>query len=230
MEDRIYLTPSFSLLIADGRGGQRYIPLGGPVCLERPMPSASGPERGERVSRFGRSGFRYATREALLLAIAAAAAFLFLNHSILYMDGPPSLADVPIEAYLLATGVLYLFVRIVIVAAELRPVRAPADPMRCPECGQWLDDPTAAGLAAHRRIELTPRPSPKEVVSAVALRRAVDAVRQGAVASPAAEGIRLRAEPDNGPGVDLVAALNDPDFLERARHSPRPPQDPKIKR
>ena len=36
--------------------------------------------------------------------------------------------------------------------------------------------------------------------------------------------------PANATSEDLVAALNDPDYLERMRHSPRPPVDPPFKR
>src|SRR5437879_5045000 len=79
---------------------------------------------------------------------------------------------------------VYLFLRLVIVALELRPARGHAELVRCPECGQWLDDPSAAGLEAHRRIELTPKPSRKEIVSAVALRKAVDAARFGNLTHP----------------------------------------------
>jgi len=36
--------------------------------------------------------------------------------------------------------------------------------------------------------------------------------------------------PANATSADLVAALDDPDFLERMRHSPRPPADRRLKR
>jgi hypothetical protein len=171
-------------------------------------------------------------REALLVGIAAAASFVFLNHEILYLDRPFQVADSRIEPYLLATAILYLFLRLVIAVAEMRPARAPAELVRCPECGQRLDDRSAAGLEAHRRIELTPRPSPKEVVSAVALRKAVDAARFGPHSPAENEGARvpIGQKPVNLADADLLAALNDPDFLERARHSPQPPPDPRLKR
>jgi len=176
---------------------------------------------------------RFAVREILLVGVAAAAAFVFLNHTALYLERPFQIADARIESYILATFVLYLFLRLVIIVAEMRPPRGHAELVRCPECGQWLDDRSVAGLEAHRRIELTPKPSPKEVVSAVALRKAVDAARFGPhspaenqVAAPAP----IRQKPANLAETDLAAALHDPDFLERARHSPRPPPDPRLKR
>ena len=193
---------------------------------------ASGPAGGERVVRYQTSGSRFMVREILLVGIAAAASFVFLNHENLYLDRPFALADARIESYILATTVLYLFLRLVIIVAEMRPPRVHAELVRCPECGQWLDDPTAAGLEAHRRIELTPKPSPKEVVSAVALRNAVEAARAGTPSPRGRSGDRSAAaqRPENSTHQDSIAARNDPDFLERARHSPRPPSDPRLKR
>lgn len=179
------------------------------------------------------SGSRFVVREALLVGIAAAASFVFLNHQALYLERPFRVADARIESYILATAILYLFLRLVIIVAEMRPPRVHAELVRCPECGQWLDDRSGAGLEAHRRIELTPKPSPKEVVSAIALRKALDAARFGPY-SPSenrvAAPIPIRKKPANLAEPDLIAALNDPDFLERARHSPRPPSDPRLKR
>lgn len=176
---------------------------------------------------------RFVVREALLVGIAAAASFVFLNHEALYLDPPFRIAEARIESYLLATSVLYLFLRLVIIVAEMRPARAHAELVRCPECGQWLDDRSSAGLEAHRRIELTPKPSPKEVVSALALRKAVDAARFGPRSppeNPVAAPILIRQKSADLAETDLIAALNDPDFLERMRHGPRPPTDPRLKR
>jgi hypothetical protein len=177
---------------------------------------------------------RFAVREILLVVIAAAASFLFINHENLYLTHGFQLADARIESYLLATVVLYLFLRVAIIAFEMRPPRRPSELVRCPECGQWIDDRTAAGLAAHHRIELTPKPSAKEVVSALALRKAVDAARIGNLPPPLEIGPHAGNPavplPSDLTGQDLIEALNDPDFLERARHSPRAPVDPRVKR
>ena len=109
---------------------------------------------------------RYALRELLLLVIAAAASFVFINHENLYLNHPFRLADARIESYLLATIVIYLFLRVAIIALEMRPPRASDGLVRCPECGQWIDVQSLDGLAAHHRIVLTPKPSSKEIVSA----------------------------------------------------------------
>jgi hypothetical protein len=170
--------------------------------------------------------------EGLLVGLAAAAAFVFINHENLYLTHPFQLADVRIESYALATVMIYLFLRLVILALEMRPTRGHANLVRCPECGQWLDARTAAGLAAHRRIELTPKPSQKEVVAAVALRRAVDAARLPSVSRPLPAKLELNVAvppPANAPTPDVTAAQADPDYVERMRHAPRA-QDPRVKR
>jgi len=66
---------------------------------------------------------RFVVREILLVGIAAAAAFVFVNHGNLYLSHPFRLSDVRIESYFLATAMVYLFLRLVIVALELRPPR-----------------------------------------------------------------------------------------------------------
>ena len=164
---------------------------------------------------FPTRSWRYALRELLLLVIAVAAAFVFINHDNLYLNHPFRLADARIESYLLASVVIYLFLRVAIIALEMRPPR-PAD-----------------GLAAHHRIALTPKPSPKEIVSAVALRKAVDAARFGPLAPQVETGkAQTPAMPilENLTGQDLIEALHDPDFVERIRHSPQRPLDRDLKR
>ena len=91
---------------------------------------------------------RYALRELLLLVIAAAASFLFINHENLYLNHPFRLADARIESYLLATIVIYLFLRVAIIALEMRPPQTSDGLVRCPECGQWIDVQSLDGLAA----------------------------------------------------------------------------------
>jgi len=167
-----------------------------------------------------------------LVGLAAAGAFVFINHENLYLTHPFQLADVRIESYALATIMIYLFLRLVILALEMRPTRAPANLVRCPECGQWLDVRTAAGLAAHRRIELTPKPTQKEIVAAVALRRAVDATRLPNIPRHLPGDLEMNAAvppPVNAGITDPTATKADPDYLERMRHSPLP-SDPRLKR
>src|SRR5205807_9609195 len=210
---------------------QRYIsPRSSLPARRRPTWEVCPLRRADWIGFETRSSL-FVVREILLVGLAAAASFVFINHDNLYLSHSFRLSDVRIESYFLATAMVYLFLRLVIVALELRPPRGHARRVRCPECGQWLDDPSAAGLEAHRRIELTPKPSRKEIVSAVALRKAVDAARFGNLTHPmeSQEPNPTALIPANAPSEDLVAALNDPDYLERMRHSPRPPADPRLK-
>lgn len=184
------------------------------------------------MSKYSRIFGRSVRRESLLVGLAAAAAFVFINHENLYLTHPFQLADVRIESYVLATIMAFLFLRLAILAFEMRPTRASANLVRCPECGQLLDAYTAAALAAHRRIELTPKPSQKEIVSAVALRKAVDAARLPTVPRRLPGDFETNTAippPENAGTPDPTAALTDPDYLERMRHSPLPP-DPRLKR
>src|SRR2546428_5595330 len=98
-----------------------------------------------------------------------------MNHQILSLSGPFALSNAPLEAYFLATIVIYLFLRMLIIAAGMRPTPARPGSLRCPECGQRLDTLTAAGREAHRRVELTPPAPEKEGVRAAALRHGVGA-------------------------------------------------------
>jgi len=176
---------------------------------------------------------RSAARELAIVSLAGLASFIFMNHQNLYLSGPFALSNAPIEAYFLATIVIYLFLRMLIIAAGMRPTRIRSGSVRCPECGQRLDNLTAAGLEAHHRIELTPKPSKKEVVSAVALRRAVDAAHLSVRASKAVsrDGVAAPTRDfENVSGDDLVAAIDDPNLLERLLHGPSPPRDPRLRR
>ncbi len=176
---------------------------------------------------------RSAARELAIVSLAGLASFLFMNHENLYLSGPFALSNAPLEAYFLATIVIYLFLRMLIIAAGMRPTRVRSESMRCPECGQRLDTLTAAGREAHHRIELTPRPTEKETVSAVALRRAVDAAHLSVRASKAVsrEDVAASARDlENVSSRDLVSAIDDPDLLERQLHTPNPPGEPRLKR
>src|SRR5256714_4830163 len=146
--------------------GQRYISPRSSLPSRRRPTVEVGPLRRADWMGFQTSSSRFVAREILLVGIAAAASFVFINHDNLYLSHPFRLSDARIESYFLATAMVYLFLRLVIVALELRPPRGHGEVVRCPECGQWLDDPSAAGLGAPRPIELTPARSRKEIVSA----------------------------------------------------------------
>src|SRR2546422_1473840 len=197
------------------------------------IPCEGRPDGGNPLTSFRTRERRSAARELAIVSLAGLASFLFINHENLYLSGPFALSNAPLEAYFLATIVIYLFLRMLISAAGMRPTRVRSGSVRCPECGQRLDTLTAAGREAHHRIELTPKPSEKEVVSAVALRKAVDAAHLSVSASKMAsrDGLVVpRRDLENISGHDLVAAIDDPDLLERLLHGPNPPRDPRLKR
>src|SRR5207249_8529253 len=132
--------------------GQRYFPPGYVPSLEED--AAASLDRFLRrdvMSRFATREAHFALREALILALAGVAAFLFLNHENLYLTGPFTLSKAPLEAYFLVTTVMYLFLRLVVIALGMRVPRARPELVRCPECGQWIDDSTAAGREAQDR-------------------------------------------------------------------------------
>ena len=183
------------------------------------------------MTRFRTRERRSAARELAIVSLAGIASFLFINHEILYLNGPFALSRAPIESYFLATIVIYLFLRMLIIAAEMRPTRAGS--LLCPECGQRLDGLTVEGREAHRRIELTPKPSEREVVSAVALRKAVDAAHFSDRASKTVsrEDVTTSARDlENVSSRDLIDAIDDPGLLERLLHGPNPPREPRLKR
>jgi hypothetical protein len=175
---------------------------------------------------------RFVRREILLFVIAAAASFAFLNHDNLYLQGRFRLIIDRIEPYLLVTAVSYLFLRVVVLAIELRPPRVHAELVRCPECGQWIDDRSAAGRAAHSKAESAPKPTPKVVVPHVTLRKAVEAARSMTPVSDDQETASAQSEStvQNVGGRELVKALSNPGFLERMRHAPPSPEDRRFRR
>jgi len=167
-------------------------------------------------------------REILLVALAALAAVLFLNHQVLYLDGDFEPYGGPLLAYVLATLVIWMFLRAVLFAATMRPTRIRGGVEVCPECGQVLDDATPQGLETHRRVTLTPRPSHREVLAAVSLRKAVDGARVVTPRSHAAAGdplARLKAEVENRPqSFDGMPGPRDDPSPGRSPKGPKAPE------
>src|SRR5437867_11824866 len=232
--NRIYFIPSFSFLIsARGRSKGISRPESCVVARRAGFLAKVGPVGGNPLTGFRTRERRSAARELAIVSLAGLASFLFMTHENLYLSGPFALSNAPLEAYFLATIVIYLFLRMLIIAAGLRAVRVRPGSLRCPECGQPLDNLTAAGLEAHHRIDRTPRPAEKEVVSAAALRKAVDAAHLSVRGSKAAtrDGIATPTRDlENISGHDLIAAIDDPSLLQRLLHGPNPPRDPRLKR
>jgi len=119
-------------------------------------------------------------REVLLLLISVSAAWLFFNHELFYFSGAWSPRAVPAEAYVVLTLILFTYFHGAMLVLSLRTLRVRRGLVLCPECGQELSDGTPEALEAHRRTSLTPRPTEKEILAAVALRKAIDDARVGA--------------------------------------------------
>lgn len=170
---------------------------------------------------------RFVLREALVLALGAVTAVLFLHHDLFYLRAGALSPSAPLASYILATIVFYLGIRVVVVAVDLRPPRTHAGAVQCPECGQWLDDVSAAEIESHHRMRA--KATEKEAVASLALRKAVEAARATSLPPETYEAHDLPGGRAVGLGssTDLVSALADPDALERLRHSPRPPLEPR---
>jgi len=226
----IYFISSFSFLIPELSGSKG---ISGVLALPSRDGRRSSPRAridGVSVGGFEPHEVRFALREVLFLGLGAIGAWLFVNHEILRGGQPPA---VDLSAYIVSTIVVYLFIRMIVIAAELRWPRARAELVACPECGQLLHDPSEAGRAAHYRLALARKPTAKMIASAVALQKAVDAAHLLARVEGTESGGPAPMPPgivENASRKDLLAALHDPDLLERLLHSPNPPYDPRIKR
>ncbi len=175
-----------------------------------------------------------ASREAAILALAAVAAVVFLNHEVFYLRAGFVPYAGPVWAYLLVTAVLYLFVRLMfIVAGMYFPGKRP-EFVLCPECGHALDDASPHGREEHNRITLTPRPTEKEILSAIMLRKAIDDARRSAkreLAGPKPEAVRVPGDVENARLTfeEFERILQDIDVsAARRRGAPdrRPPRPP----
>lgn len=171
-----------------------------------------------------------AVRELLLLGLLAGAAVLFINHGLLYFTGDTTARSTRPEAYVVTTLVLYLFVRGVYLVLSLRPPRVQGDLVLCPECGQELDDPTPKGLADHHRVPVTPRPTERDVIAAIALRKAVDearfnAQRRNAGPDPLAALLKIDIENPTSP-VQVVRGTRAPEDPKGRAPTERPKTGP----
>lgn len=173
-----------------------------------------------------------ALREGLLVGILALASALFMNHGILYLAGDTVPRTTRPEAYVLVTAILYVFVRGIDLLLRARAPRVRANLVLCPECGQELGDATPVGSTGRRAEPLSPRPTEKQILAAVALRRAIDDARRiaelrGRRADPVVAA--FRGDFENAPTA-LLAAREDPDVVMASKRVPREPWRPRLGR
>jgi hypothetical protein len=171
-------------------------------------------------------------RESLLVGILALASVLYIYHGILYLMGDVAPRSTRPEAYILVTAILYVFVRGIDLVLRSRAPRVKANLELCPECGQELSD--AAPKLIHPQVSepLEPRPSQKEVLAAVALRKAIDDARdvarmRGRAVDPVVSA--LRGDFRNAPAA-VLASREDSDGASHAKPVPREPWRPRLGR
>jgi hypothetical protein len=151
-----------------------------------------------RESEFART----MAREFAVLAVAAVGAYLFFIHGSLYLQAGSAARPLSLEGFLLVTAIVYLFLRLIFVVAGLYYPRARSEVGVCPECGRALDPASPEHAPRHARTSLPPRPTEKEVLAAVLLRKAIDDARRSArkdLSGPGPDMIRVPGDIENAP-------------------------------
>ncbi len=145
---------------------------------------------------------RTTVREFAVLGVAAIGAFLFFIHGSLYLQPGSAARPVTLEGFLLVTTVLYLFLRLIFLVAAFYFPHPRPEYVVCPECGRAYDEGSPTAAALHHRGPLSPRPTQKEVLAAVMLRKAIDEARLSAqkdLAGPGGTSARLPGDGENTP-------------------------------
>ncbi len=151
------------------------------------------------------SGSRFArttAREFAVLAVAAIGAYLFFIHGSLYLQAGSAARPLSLEGFLLVTTILYLLLRLIFVVAALYFPRPEARPAVCEECGRALDEAAPTDAERHSHPGPSRRPTEKEVLAAVMLRKAIDDARRLAkkdLVGPRAAEVRIPGEVENVP-------------------------------
>ena len=139
-------------------------------------------------------------REFALLGVAAVAAFLFFIHGSLYLQAGSTGRPLNLEGFLLVTAIVYLLLRLIIAVALLYLPRPRTEFIVCPECGQAYDESVPGQAERHRGSPLSPKPTEREVMAAILLRKAIDEARRSAqkdLTGPRAEIDRLPGDVEN---------------------------------
>lgn len=169
---------------------------GGDLAAGRGVSSHVGMERS------GSGYLQHTAREFAVLAVAAVGSYLFFIHGMLYLQPGGTGRPLSLEGFLLVTALMYLFLRLVFVVAGLYYPRAAPRYTVCAECGKVLDQTAPQAPARHPAAGLSHRPTEKEVLAAVMLRKAIDDARRLAkkdLAGPPPEAPRLPGDVENAP-------------------------------
>lgn len=175
-------------------------------------------------SRFART----TAREFAVLAVAGVGAYLFFIHGSLYLQPGSAARPLTLEGFLLVTAILYLFLRLIFVVATLYYPQAEPVKTVCETCGRALFEETLKDTARHYRIRPSRRPTEKEVLAAVMLRKAIDDARRLSrkdLAGPRSDEVRLLGDVENAP-----VPPEEFERILRQLDSPRSPRDPDERR
>jgi hypothetical protein len=181
---------------------------------------------------------RIVVREGALAGAAAVGSFLFFAHQ--SFEPPLALrwmAPSPL-AFGMLTAVVYLFIRALLLVSGLFTQEERPELVLCPECGRRYDESRPKHEASHRRIALTPRPTEREVLAAIMLRRAIDEARRSSKRNLTGTEITMQEPPagvENTP-IDInefERILRNLDFPKRPKRVPtdrRPKGPPSLPR
>ncbi len=173
--------------------------------------------------------FERVAREFAVLAVAAVGAYLFFIHGSLYLQSGSAGRPLTLEGFLLVTAIFYLFLRLIFVVAALYYPRPAAQLAICPECGKILDETTPGGTSRHTTPTLSRKPTEKEVLAAVMLRKAIDDARRLAkkdlTGPPRPDRPPLPGEVENAP-----VPLDEFERILKQLDSPRAPGSPEDRR
>lgn len=142
----------------------------------------------------------HVVREVLLAGAAAVGAFLFFIHGSLYLQAGSAARPLTFEGFLLVTTIIYLFLRLLLAIASLYLPRPRTEYVVCPECGRAYDASAPGEAEAYRRVARSTKPTEKEVMAAILLRRAIDEARRSAqkdLTGPRAEMTPLPGDVEN---------------------------------
>lgn len=188
----------------------------------------------ESGSRFA----RVAIRESAILAVAVVAAFLFDLHQTFYSGNVRDLG-MPAWVLLLLVVVLYLFIRMLFLIGTMFYTAREAELVLCPECGRLYDESKPGAMETHHRITLTPKPTEREIVAAIMLRKAIDDARRSSTRSLSGPKVVVSdvppADVENPPVSmdEFERILRDLDFAHAPRRGPqdrRPKGPPEVPR
>ena len=186
-----------------------------------------------RVTESGSRFARLAIRESAILAVAVVAAFLFDIHPSFY-GGQPRTVGMPSWVLVLLVVVVYLLLRMLFLIGSMFYRAQEPELVLCPECGRLYDESRPEALQAHHRITLSPKPTEREILAAIMLRKAIDDARRSSTRNLAGPKVVVADLPSGDvenppvPVAEFERILKDLDVANAPRRGPsgRRPRGP----